>query len=239
MFMKNVRLTWLGHSCFEVRSKYKLLIDPFLDSNPAAAVRSTEVEPDFIAVTHGHFDHLGDTVKIAHRTGCTVVCIHELSQYLRSRGVRTEGMNIGGTITQGDISITMTDACHSSSIDESGHTFDGGKAAGFIIRVGDICIYHAGDTGLFRDMQLIGELYKPDVAIVPIGGRYTMDARDAALAVGMLRPRLAIPMHYNTYDRISQDPHIFESYVKKTSGADVIILDAGGYIDLKANECPS
>jgi L-ascorbate metabolism protein UlaG (beta-lactamase superfamily) len=230
--MNNVRLTWLGHSCFEVLSKYRLLIDPFLDNNPAATVRSTQVEPDFIAVTHGHFDHLGDTVRIARRTGCRVACIHELSQYLRSRGVLTEGMNIGGSIKLGDIVLTMTDACHSSSIDEAGHSFDGGKAAGFIIRVGDVCIYHAGDTGLFRDMQLIGDLYKPDVAIIPIGGRYTMDAHDAALAVGMLRPKVAIPMHYNTYDRISQDPSIFTSYVKKVSGTDVIILKVNDSIEI-------
>ncbi|WP_292463993.1 metal-dependent hydrolase [Methanolobus sp.] len=230
--MNNVRLTWLGHSCFEVLSKDRLLIDPFLDNNPAATVRSTQVEPDFIAVTHGHFDHLGDTVRIARRTGCRVACIHELSQYLRSRNVLTEGMNIGGSITLGDIALTMTDACHSSSIDEAGHSFDGGKAAGFIIRVGDVCIYHAGDTGLFRDMQMIGDLYKPDVAIVPIGGRYTMDAYDAALAVSMLRPKVAIPMHYNTYDRISQDPSIFTSYVKKASGINVIILKVNDSIEL-------
>jgi L-ascorbate metabolism protein UlaG (beta-lactamase superfamily) len=230
--MNNVRLTWLGHSCFEVLSKYRLLIDPFLDNNPAATVRSTQVEPDFIAVTHGHFDHLGDTVRIARRTGCRVACIHELSQYLRSRGVLTEGMNIGGSIKLGDIVLTMTDACHSSSIDEAGHSFDGGMAAGFIIRVGDVCIYHAGDTGLFRDMQMIGDLYKPDVAIIPIGGRYTMDAQDAALAVGMLRPKVAIPMHYNTYDRISQDPSVFTSYVKKVSGTDVIILKVNDSIEI-------
>ena len=230
--MNNVRLTCLGHSCFEVRSKYRLLIDPFLDSNPAATVRSTEVEPDFIAVTHGHFDHLGDTVGIARRTGCRVACIHELSQYLRSRGVLTEGMNIGGSIILGDIALTMTDACHSSSIDESGHSFDGGRAAGFIIHAGDVCIYHAGDTGLFRDMEMIGDVYKPDVAIIPIGGRYTMDAYAAALAVGMLRPKIAIPMHYNTYERISQDPYIFASHVKKASGTNVVILEVNDYMEM-------
>jgi L-ascorbate metabolism protein UlaG (beta-lactamase superfamily) len=235
--MGNVRLTWLGHSCFEVSSKSRLLIDPFLDNNPAATVRSSEVETDFIAVTHGHFDHLGDTVSIARRTGCRVFCIHELSQYLRSRGVLTEGMNIGGTIKLGDIAVTMTPACHSSSIDEAGHLFDGGKAAGFIIRTGGVCIYHAGDTGLFRDMQLIGDLYKPDVAIIPIGGRYTMDAHDAALAVGMLRPKMIVPMHYNTYEHISQDPHIFSSEVKKVSDATVVILDVNGHICIKAKDC--
>lgn len=223
--MKEVKLTWLGHSCFEILYEKKVIIDPFITDNPAATVAALDLEPDIIAVTHGHRDHLGDTVDIALRTGCRVVCIHELSQYLKSKGVLTEGMNIGGTIDIGGFSITMTDARHSSSIDESGHAFDGGKAAGFVVRAGNVSIYHAGDTGLFRDMELIGELYHPDVAIVPIGGRYTMDARDAAHAVGMLRPKTAIPMHYNTYKKIEQDPHIFASCVKTASNADVRVMD--------------
>ncbi|MDW7732077.1 MAG: metal-dependent hydrolase [Methanolobus sp.] len=233
--MKDVKLTWLGHSCFEIMYDKKVLIDPFITDNPAATISVSELKPDVIAVTHGHRDHLGDTVELATRTGCKVVCIHELSQYLRSKGVLTEGMNIGGTIDIGGFSFTMTDACHSSSIDESGHTFDGGKAAGFIIRAGDVSVYHAGDTGLFRDMELICELYHPDVAIVPIGGRYTMDARDAALAVGMLRPKIAIPMHYNTYEKIKQDPYIFVSCVKSLSGADVIVMAVNESIRLQVD----
>ncbi|TGC07454.1 metal-dependent hydrolase [Methanolobus halotolerans] len=231
--MNKVRLTWLGHSCFEIMYKKKILIDPFITGNPAATVSVSELEPDVIAVTHGHRDHLGDTVEIARRTGCKVVCIHELSQYLRSKDVLTEGMNIGGRINIGGFDVTMTDACHSSSIDESGRTIDGGKAAGFVIRAGNVSIYHAGDTGLFRDIGLISELYSPDVAIVPIGGRYTMDARDAALAVRMLQPKIAIPMHYNTYERIKQDPHIFVSCVKKVSDTDVVLMDVNESIILQ------
>lgn len=222
--MKEVKLTWLGHSCFEIMYEKRMLIDPFITDNPSATVSVSELEPDLIAVTHGHRDHLGDTVELALRAGCRVVCIHELSQYLKSKGVLTEGMNIGGTLDIGGFSVTMTDACHSSSIDESGHTFDGGKAAGFIIRSGNVSVYHAGDTGLFRDMELIRELYHPDVVLVPIGGRYTMDARDAALAVRILRPKIAIPMHYNTYEKINQNPDIFVSAVKSMSSADVIVM---------------
>ncbi|WP_406657690.1 metal-dependent hydrolase [Methanolobus sp. ZRKC2] len=228
--MNKVRLTWLGHSCFEIMHGRRVLIDPFITDNPAATVSLSDLEPDLIAVTHGHRDHLGDTVEIALRAGCKVVCIHELSQYLKSKGILTEGMNIGGSIDLYGFSITMTDARHSSSIDESGHTFDGGRAAGFLIRAGNISIYHAGDTGIFRDMELIGDLYRPDVVILPIGGRYTMNSRDAALAVSMLNPKIAIPMHYNTYEKIKQDPDVFVSAVKEVSDADVIVMEVNDSI---------
>ncbi|WP_407356230.1 metal-dependent hydrolase [Methanolobus sp. WCC5] len=231
--MGDIRLTWLGHSCFQLDSAgITVLIDPFITGNPGALVRVEDLKPDVIAVTHGHRDHLGDAVSIAKRTSCTVICIHELSRYLKSKSVNTLGMNIGGTVDFEGILFTMTDARHSSSIDEAGQGIDGGRAAGFVIKAGDVSVYHAGDTGLFGDMELISRLYHPDVAILPIGGRYTMDARDAALAVGMLRPRIAIPMHYNTFDVISQDPNIFLTYVKTVSDAEVIIMDVGHHIFL-------
>ncbi len=219
-------MTWLGHSCFQIDTAGKtILIDPFISDNPAATVLAEDLDPDIIAVTHGHGDHLGDTADIAKRTGCTVVCIHELSQYLRSKGVNTAGMNIGGTIELEGVHFTMTDARHSSSIDEAGWNFDGGRAAGFILRIGSTSIYHAGDTGIFGDMELISKLYRPDIAILPIGGRYTMDPQDAALAVEMLEPRIVIPMHYNTFEVIEQDPNIFASSVKSISEAKVMIME--------------
>ena len=230
--MDKVKLRWLGHSCFEIKAGKTVLIDPFIDGNPSATVSSEELEPDIIAVTHGHADHLGDTVSIALRTGCTVVCIHEVSQYLRTKGIQTMGMNIGGTVVLDGISFTMTDARHSSSIDESGWTFDGGRAAGFIVKCNDTSIYHAGDTGLFMDMELISRLYNPDIAIVPIGGRYTMDAKDAALSISMMQPRMAIPMHYNTFEQIDQDPSIFKECVKAMSDADVVIMDVNECLEL-------
>jgi Predicted Zn-dependent hydrolases of the beta-lactamase fold len=224
--MGDIRLTWLGHSCFQIDAAgITVLIDPFITGNPTATVKPEDLEPDIIAVTHGHGDHLGDTVSIAKRTGCPVVCIHEISQYLKSKGIKTSGMNIGGRVELEGILFTMTDARHSSSIDESGWSFDGGRAAGFVIRIGGTSIYHAGDTGIFGDMELIAKLYHPDVAIVPIGGKYTMDARDAAIAVEMLNPKLAIPMHYNTFDVISQDPNVFKNCVSRVSDADVVIME--------------
>ena len=231
--MDDFVLTWIGHACFQIDvADTTVLIDPFVTGNPSARVKAEELCPDIIAVTHGHWDHLGDTVEIASRTGCTVVCIHELSRYLKSKDVKTAGMNIGGTVQLGEISFTMTDARHSSSIDEAGREVDGGKAAGFIISAGGISVYHAGDTGLFGDMALISRLYDPDVALLPIGGRYTMGPEDAVLAVEMLRPRKVIPMHYNTFDSIVQDPHAFADKVKTVSDADVIIMGTGSQIIL-------
>ncbi|WMW23148.1 metal-dependent hydrolase [Methanolobus mangrovi] len=231
--MSDIRLTWLGHSCFQIDVEgITVLIDPFITGNPAATVQPEDLEPDIIAVTHGHGDHLGDTVSIAKRTGCTVVCIHEISHYLKSKGIKTCGMNIGGNVELEGILFTMTDARHSSSIDESCWSFDGGRAAGFVIKVGGTSIYHAGDTGVFGDMELIAKLYHPDVAILPIGGRFTMDAKAAAIAVEMLRPKIAIPMHYNTFDVISQDPDIFKKYVDLVSDTDVLIMEIDSFIIL-------
>lgn len=232
-YMTGIRLTWLGHSCFQIdAADITVLIDPFITGNPLATVQAEDLEPDIIAVTHGHADHLGDTVSIAKRTDCTVVCIHEISKYLNQKGIKTAGMNIGGTVELEGILFTMTDAHHSSSIDESGWGFDGGRAAGFVINSGKTSIYHAGDTGLFGDMELIAKLYHPDVAILPIGGRFTMDSKDAALAVEIIDPRIAIPMHYNTFDAISQDPNVFKSYVNRLSDADVEIMEIGSFIIL-------
>ncbi len=226
--MDRVLLTWHGHSCFQIDTgATTVLIDPFISGNPNAAVSIEELDPDIVAVTHGHRDHLGDTVEIATRKDCMVVCIHELSQYLRSKGIKTTGMNIGGTVEIGDILLTMTDARHSSSIDESGWCFDGGRAAGFIIRSKGISIYHAGDTAIFSDMELISRLYQPHVALLPIGGRYTMGPKDAALAVEMLCPEIVVPMHYGTFDHIAQDPVFFSDCVKKVSSAEVIIMGIG------------
>ncbi|MDK2826804.1 MAG: hypothetical protein PWQ44_1984 [Methanolobus sp.] len=224
--MDNVVLTWIGHSCFRIDvNDTMVLIDPFITGNPSAKVKADELWPDIIAVTHGHWDHLGDTVEIAKRAGCTVVCIHELSQYLKSKNIKTEGMNIGGTVKIGNLSFTMTDARHSSSIDEAGRSMDGGRAAGFVIITGERSIYHAGDTGLFGDMTLISRLYDPEIALLPIGGRYTMGPEDAALAVEMLRPRTVVPMHYNTFDGIAQDSQYFVSLVKTVSDAEVLIME--------------
>ena len=230
--MAEVKITWLGHSAFLFEAEKKLLIDPFISGNPLAPCSPEDLNPDIIAVTHGHRDHLGDTIQIGKRTGCRIISIHEVANYIKSKGVFAEGMNKGGTINVEGIALTMTTALHSSSIDASGFSFDGGCPAGFIIRINGHSIYHAGDTGVFGDMQLIGELYEPEVALLPIGDRFTMGIKEATKAVELIRPEIVIPMHYNTFDVISQDPEEFKRAVEEKVNTKVIIMKPGKSIEL-------
>lgn len=209
---KPLSITWYGHSAFLIRDSEgrSVLVDPWID-NPKSSVTPGDVpRPDAILVTHGHGDHIGNAVGIAGAFGIPVVAIHEVSLYLSSLGVaRATGMNKGGTLRLGDISVTMTHAVHSSDIDAggAGKLQPGGDAAGFVISFpGHPRVYHAGDTDLFGDMRLIGELHHPDIAILPIGGLYTMGPREAALAVGFLGPRRVIGMHYGTFPALSGTP---------------------------------
>ncbi|MCX9009834.1 MAG: metal-dependent hydrolase [Candidatus Methanoperedens sp.] len=221
-----MQLKWLGHSCFELAETKKVLIDPYISQNPVAP--KVEVVPDIIAVTHGHADHLGDTVDIARKYGCRVVSIHEVSKYLEAMGIQCEKMNKGGTVAIEGVRFTMTEAVHSSSI-------DGGSAgcpAGFVIE-DNISVYHAGDTALFGDMRLIGELYRPEVALLPIGGRYTMGIREAAIAASLIRPRVVIPMHYNTTPAIEQSPEKFSELVSSLCPSEVVILKPGESFELR------
>lgn len=230
--MTKVKITWLGHAAFLFESEKKVLIDPFLSKNPAAPVKPEVLEPDIIAVTHGHSDHLGDTIEIGKRTGCRIISIHEVANYIKSKGVFAEGMNKGGTIRVGDITLTMTEALHSSSIGPSGFRFDGGCPAGFVIGIGGHSIYHAGDTGVFGDMQLIRELYAPELALLPIGDRFTMGIKEAVKAVDLVRPEIVVPMHYSTFEVIKQDPEEFKEAVEQKSDTKVLIMKPGETIEL-------
>ncbi|MBC7084887.1 MAG: metal-dependent hydrolase [Methanomethylovorans sp.] len=230
--MYGVQLIWHGHACFEIKAGYSVVIDPFIKGNPMAKILPEELEPDFILVTHAHYDHLGDTIEIAKRTGCKVIVIHELANFLKSKNILAEGMNIGGRIKIDDISVVMTDANHSSSIADSELKLYGGRAAGFVLEINGCSIYHAGDTGLFGDMQLIGDFYKPDVALLPIGGRYTMDPEDAARAVSLVRPKIAIPMHYNTFNMITQNPLDFKHRVMELCDTEVLIMEVEDILEL-------
>ena len=209
---KGIPITWFGHSAFTIVSPggKVVLIDPWLD-NPKAPPGAKDMKKvDLILVTHGHSDHLGNTVEIARRTGAAVLAIHEIALYLERSGVSTaKGMNKGGTVAVGDIRVTMVDARHSSEIDGDGggSHVSGGEAAGFVVRFEDgSTIYHAGDTSVFGDMRIIAELYRPHVAILPIGGLYTMDVREAAYAVKLLRPDFIIGMHYGTFPVLTGTP---------------------------------
>ncbi len=214
-----------------IEGKNKVLIDPFLTGNPMAAISADRVDCDIICVTHGHGDHLGDTAAIAKRTGATVASILEISNYLAKSGAKTVGFNIGGTTRVLETNITLTPAIHSSSVAESGSDMMVANPTGMIIDSGKP-VYHAGDTSLFSDMKLIGDIYKPEVAMLPIGDFYTMGPAQAAIAVKLIRPKIVIPMHYGTFPPIHQDPKAFEALARKQSKAKVVILKPGESLEV-------
>ena len=230
--MAKVKITWLGHSAFLFEAEKKVLIDPFISGNPKAPCSPEDLDPDIIAVTHGHADHLGDTIEIGARAGCRIISIHEVANYIKSKGVFAEGMNKGGTVDVDGITFTMTEALHSSSIDASGFSFDGGCPAGFVIGIGGHTIYHTGDTGVFGDMQLIRELYEPEIAFLPIGDKFTMGIKEAVKAVELIKPKIVIPMHYSTFDVIEQDPEEFKRAVEAKVDTKVIIMKPGEALEL-------
>ncbi|MCD1295172.1 metal-dependent hydrolase [Methanocella sp. CWC-04] len=221
-----MRITWHGHSAFEIEDSLLTFIDPFILGNRMAEIKWEDIDPDVIAVTHGHSDHLGDTISIAKSTECKVVAVNELAKYLQTRGIDAIGANIGGTIEIEDTKYTFVPAMHSNGIDEAGFGWDAGSPAGIVVRDG-VSIYHAGDTAIFNDMTLIHELYRPKVAMLPIGGRFTMDIEGALLAVKLIKPQLVIPMHYNTFDVIKADVGKFQRMVEDQTDAEVIILESG------------
>ena len=195
-----MKVQYLGHAGFLLED---LLIDPFINGNPSCPIKCEDIKCQIICVTHDHPDHLGDTVEIAKQNNATVVTIFELASQLESEGVKTVGMNIGGTVTVGDWKIKMVEAKHSCVL---------GSPAGFIlenVRLGKK-FYHAGDTSLFSDMRLIGEV-GIDVAFLPIGDHFTMGIADAVRAVEFVQPKLAVPMHYNTFPMIAANPEKFKS----------------------------
>jgi L-ascorbate metabolism protein UlaG (beta-lactamase superfamily) len=226
-----MRITSLGHSAFLLEGRDRVLIDPFLTGNPLASTTADKVDCDIICVTHGHGDHLGDAVNIARRTGAVVASIIEMSTWLEKTGVKSVGFNMGGTATIRSTKITMVPAFHSSSIGAPGLEFSAAMAVGMVVDSGKV-VYHAGDTCVFGDMKLIGELYKPDVALLPIGGFFTMDPRQAAMATGLINPKIAIPMHYGTWPPIEQDPKEFEKLAKKSSKAKIVILKPGEHLEV-------
>lgn len=220
------KIVFLGHAGFKIETdKIKILIDPFLTGNPLASIRASDIrECDIVLVTHDHGDHLGDTVDICKRTDATLVAIYDLAVHLQEQGVKNiEGMNIGGTANVKGVKITMVKAFHSATR---------GAPVGFVIRTPGVSIYHAGDTQVFSDMKIIGELYKPDYALLPISGYYTMGPEEAALAAELLKPKVIIPMHYNTFPIIKQDPNNFAELVKqRTPEVKVVILNPGGELE--------
>ena len=222
-----VDIRWLGQSCFELTAGDTTVVtDPFLTGNPKAAASPDELQPDVIALTHGHADHLGDTVDIAKRTGATVVAIVELANEIAGNGVENLlDPNLGGTVTFDWGWIKLVPAWH-TAVSPSGtpHT-----PAGLLIRLGDRLVYHLGDTCLFSDMQLIARRGdKVDLALMPIGGHYTMDRFDAVTACEFISPAEVIPCHYNTFPPIEADAEAFKSDVQNAGFSQVVVLEPGG-----------
>jgi len=226
-----MKITWYGHSAFLLEGKTRTLVDPFFKNNPMAPIHFEEVHCDIIAVTHGHADHLGDAILIAQRNNLPIVAIHEIAMYANKNHIRSIGLNMGGSTTVKGVKFSMVPALHSGGIDDSNFAFSGGVPAGFIIEDGKI-VYHAGDTCLFSDMKLIGELYKPDIAMLPIGDLYTMNPEHAAKAAQWIKAGVVIPMHYNTSPSIEQDPKEFKSHVESICDCEVIICEPGKTIEV-------
>ncbi|SDO29010.1 L-ascorbate metabolism protein UlaG, beta-lactamase superfamily [Paenibacillus sp. yr247] len=218
-----------GQSCVEIRLEgHTLIIDPFLNHNPQAVVKPENIKADYILVTHGHGDHVGDSLEIAKQNQATIIAPNDLGRYLSFQGAQTHGMGIGGEYQFPFGKVKMTMALHDSSYNPPGskENIYTGMAAGFLITVEGKTIYHAGDTGLFGDMQLLGKLNAIDLAFLPIGDNYTMGPRDAVIAAKFLQAKMVIPMHYNTFPIIKQDPHAFVESLA-SEGIKGIVMEPG------------
>lgn len=229
-------ITWFGHACFEVRSPggRTILLDPWF-GNPKSPRAAADVSAcDVLLVTHGHGDHLGDSLEIARRTSPTWPAIHEIDLWTSHGGLagadtQVIGMNIGGTVKVGEIGVTMVPAVHSAggwADPPVNSVLYLGQAAGFVVELEDgYRLYHAGDTTAFGDMRLIGELYRPDIALLPIGGHYTMGPREAALAVELLGVKDVVPMHYGTFPILAGTPAQLRDELAARGLRDVTVRD--------------
>jgi L-ascorbate metabolism protein UlaG (beta-lactamase superfamily) len=222
-----MKVTFLGHACFLFEdSGTTIMTDPFLSGNPQAAARPAEVSPQYILVSHAHNDHLGDAVDIATRAGSIIISTAEVGRMCDEKGAKTVGMHIGGK-RQFDFGfVRVAPAFHGSGV-------AGGHACGFIFSLGGKIAYFAGDTGLFGDMELLGHLEKIDLALLPIGDNYTMGMDDAVIAVGFLKPKVAVPMHYSTWPHIKADPLEWKKKVEAAvPSTEVMVVGPGQSIEI-------
>jgi L-ascorbate metabolism protein UlaG (beta-lactamase superfamily) len=226
-----------GHSCFELsEGETTVLVDPFLKpNNPAAVATAEEVDPTQVAISHGHADHMADAVAVAKRSGAHCVAIVELANWLEARGVETvSDPNLGGTVEFDGGWVKLVPAWHTSTAPGSAeapfsaeHGVSLGTPAGLVIRVGETTVYHAGDTCLFGDMSLIAERNPVDVALLPIGGHYTMDRHDAVVAADFVGAPTVIPMHFDTFPPIETDSVAFKAEVESQTSSRVVVLKPG------------
>lgn len=220
-----ITLTWYGHATWAINADgTEILIDPFISKNPTATVSPDEMEADYIVITHGHGDHIGDALEIAKRTGATIIANAEIARWVREQGAeKVHAQHIGGGFHYPFGYLKLTIAVHGSSLPDGSY---GGMPAGVLISLGHRKIYHAGDTGLFASMSLIGE-EGVNVALLPIGDNYTMGPDDALRAVKLLKPRVVIPMHYETWDLIAQDPYEWAERVRAETSSEPVVLSPG------------
>ena len=222
------KITFFGHATIGIETgKFHLIVDPYFKRNAAATTKSDEVKADYLLITHGHGDHLGDAIEISALTGATVICNTEIGDWLDKKGVKTSMLQVGGSTQFPFGHLRMTFALHGSSLPDGTY---GGLAAGFLLNtLQNEKIYLAGDTGLFGDMALIGE-EGIDLAMLPIGGLYTMDPPEALRALKLLKPKVVIPIHYNTMSRLNQDADKWKEKVEAETKTKVVLLKPGeGY----------
>ena len=227
------KITWLGHSSFQITTPggSVVLIDPWLTGNPKCPPglqRPSRV--DVILISHAHGDHLGDTLLLAKTHKPKIAAIYETALWLESKDVtNVTAMSKGGTVKLGDVSATLVNAFHSNGIEDEGKIIYGGEPGGWIVRLpGGLTVYHAGDTSVFGDMKLIGEIYKPDVALLPIGDLYTMGPLEASYAVRLLGVHHVIPMHYGTFPALTGTPEALRELTQDIAGLEIHALKPGG-----------
>jgi L-ascorbate metabolism protein UlaG (beta-lactamase superfamily) len=228
---EKLSITWFGHSAFLLKAPggKSVLIDPWLE-NPKAPAGAKDISPvDLILISHGHSDHLGNAVEVARRTQATVLSIYEIALYLQKQGIAAaQGMNKGGTMSVDGLKVTMVDARHSSDLDVGGSVVPGGEAAGYVVEFENgFRVYHAGDTIVFGDMKIIADLYKPQLAILPIGGLFTMDPRQAAYACKLLKPKYIVGMHYGTFPTLAGTPAELKKNLPASMKKSVMELEPG------------
>lgn len=226
-----MKVSYHGHSVVRVETdSHKIIIDPFITGNEKCDLDPDTIDVDVILLTHGHNDHVGDTMKIADRTGAQIVAINELAVYLGKKGYNAHGMNIGGAYDFDFGRVKYTQAFHSSSYEEEDGTFIyTGMPAGLLLTIDGKTIYHAGDTSLFSDLKLIGDMHDIDLAFLPIGDNFTMGPEEALVAADWVKADMVVPIHYNTFPVIEQDGKAFASKVRTGKG---VYLDIGESIEL-------